>query len=95
MRTFPLDLIKIDRALIAGMLDDHRCANLVRAMIAMGHNLGLEVVCEGIEQPQQLEALRAAGCDRVQGYLLGRPMPIEAAAELLGETPQRRLAASP
>jgi diguanylate cyclase (GGDEF)-like protein len=95
MRTFPLDLIKIDRAFIAGMLDDHRCANLVRAMIAMGHNLGLEVVCEGIEQPQQLEALRSAGCDRVQGYLLGRPMPIEAVAELLGETPQRRLAASP
>lgn len=94
MRTFHLDVIKIDRSFVASMLDDHRAANLVRAMIAMGHNLGLEVVCEGVEQQEQLEALVEAGCDRLQGYLLGHPVPIEQVEALLRQEPAHRLAAS-
>jgi EAL domain-containing protein (putative c-di-GMP-specific phosphodiesterase class I) len=50
-------------------------AAIVAATIAMGHSLGLAIVAEGVETEEQLRYLEAQGCDRIQGYLLGRPMP--------------------
>ncbi|HID49380.1 MAG TPA: EAL domain-containing protein, partial [Chromatiales bacterium] len=56
---------------------------ITRAIIAMGHHLGLEVVAEGVETPAQMKFLNQENCDYIQGYLLARPLPAEAfAAEL-------------
>ena len=73
----PVDEVKIDRSFIAGMLEDGEDAVLVRSMIELGHNLGLTVVAEGIEDQATADALAAGGCDTAQGYHLGRPMAVE------------------
>ncbi len=56
-----------------GVPDSEQETALVSGIIELGHNLGLDVVAEGIERPEQLEALKGMGCDRVQGFLLARP----------------------
>ena len=70
----PVDGVKIDRTFIAGILSegDHRA--LTRAIIGISQSLGIETVAEGIEQQEQYEALRQAGCEFGQGYWLGKPM---------------------
>ncbi len=60
-------------------------------MVSLGHSLGLEVVAEGVETRAQLDFLTRLGCDRVQGYIVGRPMPGEAITRLLA-APGRPLA---
>ncbi len=50
----------------------------MRLALGLAHNLGLEVVAEGVETPEALQWLRAEGCEQIQGYLIGRPMPAEA-----------------
>jgi len=69
----PVDRIKLDREFLADVLHNPRQRDVVAAMIALGHRLGLEVVAEGVEFAAQLEFLTAHGCDLVQGYLLQRP----------------------
>jgi diguanylate cyclase (GGDEF)-like protein len=71
----PVASLKIDRSFIQGMTPSS--AAIVAATIAMGHSLGMTLVAEGVETPEQQRFLRDQGCDRVQGYLLGRPMPAE------------------
>ncbi|GAB3674000.1 putative bifunctional diguanylate cyclase/phosphodiesterase [Angustibacter aerolatus] len=68
-----LDEIKVDRSFVRAMSVDGDDV-LVRSIIELGHNLGLSVVAEGVEHPEQLDRLRALGCDVVQGYHVGRPM---------------------
>ena len=74
---FPVDDIKIDRAFVAGIGDGARRTELVRAFVALADALALDVVAEGIETEEQLGFLRRIGCRHGQGYLLGRPMPID------------------
>jgi len=57
---------------------------IVRAIITLGHSLSIPVLAEGVETETQLSFLRQEGCDEVQGYLTGRPFPIENYAELIG-----------
>ncbi len=78
LRQLPVDIIKIDPSFVAGLGTDPILAMLTRTIVQVGHDLGIEVVAEGIERPEQLELLRAMGCRLGQGYLLGRPMPAEA-----------------
>ncbi len=77
LKRFPLDTIKIDRSFVRDIAtvqdDDAICA----AIVAMARRLGLNVVAEGVETENQLRRLRAHGCDQVQGYLLGRPVPAD------------------
>ncbi len=73
----PLDELKIDRSFTAGLPHAHADTAIVRAMVVLGHSLGLQLVAEGIEHPEQLRAARELGIDRLQGYLLGRPMPAD------------------
>ena len=83
LKRFPLDTLKIDRAFVNDSTIDENDAAIVRAIIALGHNLGLKLVAEGVENRAQLEFLRAHGCDLVQGFLLSRAVPSSVLTELL------------
>ncbi|RMM83132.1 Sensory box/GGDEF domain/EAL domain-containing protein [Pseudomonas coronafaciens pv. striafaciens] len=75
LKQFPIDVLKIDRTFVDGLPSGEQDAQIARAIIAMAHSLNLSVIAEGVETHEQLEFLRQHGCDEVQGYLFGRPMP--------------------
>jgi predicted signal transduction protein with EAL and GGDEF domain len=81
----PLDIIKVDRAFVAGISEDPANLSIIRAVAALAHGLGLEVTAEGIERPEQLDAVRDLGCERGQGYLFARPLPAAEAGLALVE----------
>ena len=74
LRRLPLDTIKIDRSFVMDVADDEDDAEIVKAIISMGHALRHRVVAEGVETVQQLAALRRMGCDEIQGYLFSPPV---------------------
>jgi diguanylate cyclase (GGDEF)-like protein/PAS domain S-box-containing protein len=74
LRQLPVDVIKIDPSFVAGLGGDETLTLLTRTIVRLGHDLGLVVVAEGIERPDQLELLRDMGCPRGQGFLVARPM---------------------
>jgi diguanylate cyclase (GGDEF)-like protein/PAS domain S-box-containing protein len=84
LQSFPLDRIKIDQSFIASLGRTDRSLAIVRAVIGLAHGLGLPVLAEGVETTDQLETLVSEGCDEMQGYLIGRPRPIEVYSNLLG-----------
>lgn len=84
LQSFPLDRIKIDRSFVASLGRADRSLAIVRAVIGLAHGLGLPVVAEGVETNEQLGTLIREGCDELQGYLIGRPRPIEVYADLVG-----------
>jgi diguanylate cyclase (GGDEF)-like protein len=75
LKQLPVRELKIDRSFVSGMGTDADSALIVRSTIELGHNLGLRVVAEGVEDAATLARLRAHGCDGAQGYLLSRPVP--------------------
>jgi CheY-like chemotaxis protein len=75
LAALPVNAVKIDRQFVTPMTTDHRREAIVRATIALGHDLGFEVVAEGVEDPEVWELLGALGCDVAQGYHIARPMP--------------------
>lgn len=83
LRRFPVDKLKIDQSFVEGLTSDSSQAALVRAMIAMGHHLGLRVLAEGVETLQQSEFLRRCHCDQFQGYYYSEPVPASTVPELL------------
>ncbi|MFI6919605.1 putative bifunctional diguanylate cyclase/phosphodiesterase [Nonomuraea spiralis] len=74
LRQLPVDMIKIDPSFVSGLGKDDTLTLLTRTIVRLGHDLGLIVVAEGIERPEQLELLREMGCTRGQGFLVARPM---------------------
>ncbi|AIN61363.1 putative bifunctional diguanylate cyclase/phosphodiesterase [Pseudomonas soli] len=87
LNSLPITLLKVDRSFVGGMEQREENAKLVHAMINLAHNLNLEVVAEGVESEEQLALLRAFGCDQVQGFLVSRPLPVEALIEYLLQVP--------
>jgi EAL domain-containing protein (putative c-di-GMP-specific phosphodiesterase class I) len=83
LRKFPIDTIKIDRSFIVGVPQDDDAMAIVQAMIALGQGLGLQLIAEGLETPDQIEVLQQLGCHGGQGYGLGRPQPAQAIIALL------------
>ncbi|MDO8120280.1 bifunctional diguanylate cyclase/phosphodiesterase [Isoptericola sp. b490] len=75
LRDLPVDEIKLDRTFVAAMSGDLRGTEVVESTVRLAHRLGHRVVAEGVETGEDLAAVRDAGCDLVQGYLLARPMP--------------------
>jgi predicted signal transduction protein with EAL and GGDEF domain len=77
LRAFPFDRIKLDRSFVQEIVSSPQALSIVRAVLTLGRCLEIPVLAEGIETEDQLSTLAAEGCDAVQGYLLGRPMPME------------------
>lgn len=75
LRDFPVDLLKIDRSFITDVTERHDDAVITRAVINLAHNLGIQVVAEGVETHEQLTFLKNHRCDLIQGYLISRPIP--------------------
>ena len=79
LKSFPVDVLKIDRSFISRLGDDPEDTAIVRSLIALGKSLKLRVSSEGVETREQLEHLRSHDCEHAQGYLFARPMPLDAA----------------
>ncbi len=81
----PCTELKIDRSFVMQMLADERSATIVRAVTRLAHTLDLAVVAEGVETEEALRALKSLDCDKAQGFLIARPMPIHELTHWLGE----------
>jgi diguanylate cyclase (GGDEF)-like protein/PAS domain S-box-containing protein len=83
LRRFPVNTLKIDRSFIAGIGNDTEGAEIVRTIVTLSHNLGLDVVAEGVETAEHAAMLKEFGCDFAQGYFYYRPLEQVAAEALL------------
>ena len=86
LRRFPFDKIKIDQSFIRGLEQNPDDAAIVRATLGLGRSLGLATTAEGVETHAQATRLRALGCQEVQGFLYGRPTPVDELVALFDST---------
>ena len=84
LNTFPIGRLKIDQSFVRGLPDAIGDSAITGAVISLGHQLGLSVIAEGVETAAQMNFLRDKGCDAVQGYFVGRPMPAAVVEARLG-----------
>ncbi|WP_313891457.1 EAL domain-containing protein [Psychrobacillus sp.] len=77
LKQYPIDIIKIDQSFIKDMETDKKNAAIATTIIQLAHSLGMEVVAEGVEKDVQVDILKLAKCQKAQGYLFGRPVPIQ------------------
>ncbi len=87
LKDFPLECIKIDRSFVKDIDKDENANKLIASIISIAHGLGLEVVAEGVEEKYQADHLIALGCEYIQGYYYGRPMPQSEVAEIIKKEP--------
>jgi EAL domain-containing protein (putative c-di-GMP-specific phosphodiesterase class I) len=90
LRALPVDKVKIDRSFIARLGQETGADTIVRAIVALGHGLGLHVTAEGVENESQLRFLRSADCDGAQGFLVGRPVQAKELGGLVGRPVQAK-----
>ena len=91
LRSFPINVLKIDKSFVRAIGTEREDTAIVAAVIALARNLGLIVVGEGVETQEQLAVLHQLGCPYMQGYLFSRPVPIGQAVDML-DVPTLRLA---
>jgi EAL domain-containing protein (putative c-di-GMP-specific phosphodiesterase class I) len=87
LHRFPIDALKIDRAFVSRIDVGGENPEIVRAIITLAHNLGMDVVAEGVESVEQLAQLKALGCEYGQGNLFSKPLPAVAAERLISTSP--------
>ncbi|MBW2523040.1 MAG: EAL domain-containing protein [Deltaproteobacteria bacterium] len=90
LRNLPVDEIKLDCVFVMGMVHDEQDARIVESTIGLAHGLGLVITAEGVESEKAWTMLRQLGCDRAQGFHLGRPMPVAELERWLDESPLGR-----
>ena len=77
LNKLPASLLKIDKTFVDAINTDEKCKQYVEAIVSMGHVLDLEVITEGVEEESQIETLKSIGCDLIQGFVWGKPVPVE------------------
>jgi diguanylate cyclase (GGDEF)-like protein/PAS domain S-box-containing protein len=88
LRDFPIDVLKIDQSFVFRIGQSDKDDAIVKAIFAMGHSLGMDIIAEGVETVENLDFLQAQGCDMVQGYLISRPVPAEQFTAMLNQAVQ-------
>ena len=88
-KRFPIDTLKVDRSFIRNIPRDAEDIAITEAIIALGKSLGVTVVAEGVETPEQQAFLKTRACHEMQGYFFSRPVPPEDFAELLRTNSQK------
>jgi EAL domain-containing protein (putative c-di-GMP-specific phosphodiesterase class I) len=89
LRRFSLTRVKVDRSFVKGIPADQYDGALTTAVIGMAHSIGLKVVAEGVETPEQADFLREHDCDELQGFLFGRAVPAEEFSQLIEAEPRK------
>ena len=90
LHRFPIDVLKIDRSFV-NRLSVSKNSEIVRTIITLAINLGMEVIAEGVETEEQVAQLASMRCDYLQGYLFSKPMPKESVLSLLEGTYPRNV----
>ncbi len=85
LKRLPLDVLKVDKKFVDEIVSNHTDGAIVGAIIMMAHNLGLQVVAEGVENAAQLDFLRLRACDQIQGYLFSKPLAFTDLRNFLAE----------
>ncbi|MEA1954627.1 MAG: GGDEF domain-containing phosphodiesterase [Campylobacterota bacterium] len=83
LKKFPADILKIDKSFIDNIVENEEDQRIVKAMIELGHNLGMKIIVEGIETKKMVEIIASYGCDYMQGYFFSKPLPVFEFQELL------------
>ncbi len=91
LQKFPINLVKIDHSLMKDFPNDIHTVSIVSGLIGLCHNIGIDVICEGIEKQTQLSMLQDLRCDAVQGYLISKPLSTEKMTEFLDTTTARQI----
>ena len=86
LKSLPADIVKLDRSFVAGLAEDPRKASIIQAVLWLARSLSMSSIAEGVEEPADWEALRAAGCPAVQGYLFSKPLPAAEFGQLLRDS---------
>ncbi|MBS7348557.1 MAG: EAL domain-containing protein, partial [Comamonas sp.] len=81
LRNLPIQILKIDRSFVRQIDHDQKDAAIARSIVSLAHSMGLQVIAEGVETEEQYMALKALGCQMFQGYLFGRPQPLDCVQE--------------
>lgn len=87
LHRFPTDTLKVDRSFVMRMVEGDQNSAIVKTIIALAHNLNMDVIAEGVETPEQLAQLRSLGCECGQGYFFAKPLPAEQIEALLKSDP--------
>ncbi len=82
LKELPVDFLKIEKVFIDDIIDPGKNVNFAAIMIDLAHKLGMKAVAEGVEQEEQLEKLQMYSCDRIQGYIISKPLPADDAIKL-------------
>ncbi|MEH2437040.1 MAG: EAL domain-containing protein [Nostoc sp.] len=83
LQLLPLHNLKIDKSFIQYLTQDVKVAHIIKAIVTLGHSLGLKLIAEGVEKEEELEFLKSINCEDVQGYLFYRPLSVQKATEVL------------
>ena len=88
LKLFPVSTLKIDRSFVKDIETDQNDADICDITVLLAHKLGLDVVAEGVETEAQLKYLRSIGCEKIQGYLISRPLPVDELEQFISNSPQ-------
>ena len=86
LHRFPINTLKIDRSFVTCMVDNNENIEIVRTIVMLAQNLGMDVVAEGVETKEQLALLRKLGCENGQGYFFSRPSDVSGAEKIIADT---------